>query len=55
MKVLNDTNCNSYQKIWKVSQLELHEVKSMVIDLKKKFETDRELSNVADKDSNFAF
>ena len=27
----------------------------MIVTLKKKFETDRELSNVGDKDSNFAF
>ena len=27
----------------------------MIIDLKKKFETERLISNVGDKDSNFAF
>ena len=55
LKVLNDINRNSYQKKLKVSQLELTEVKDLIINLKKKFETNRELSNVGDKDSNFAF
>jgi hypothetical protein len=50
LKVLNDVNRNSYQKKWKVSQLELNEVKDLIINLKKNFETDRKLSNVGDKD-----
>jgi predicted choloylglycine hydrolase len=55
LKVSNDIHRNNYQKKWAASQLELHEVKAMIIDLKKKFETERLISNVGDKDSNFAF